>query len=83
VVLTDHPDPRLIILKAKQSVKGDLLLTVVKTISLHDRHGRHADFCLDVAIDPTGKIAVASAYAGKLRVVVLDDGVYESDFDAV
>ncbi|THH31175.1 hypothetical protein EUX98_g3000 [Antrodiella citrinella] len=80
LVMTDHPDPRIIVL-AYEKENGVSRLVDASSTSLHDRIARHAEFCNDVVVDPTGRIAVVSCYAGKLRILVFGEGVVEEEFD--
>lgn len=82
LVMTDHPDPRVIVLEY-QGKGGTGQLVDVGTVSLHDRIARHAEFCNTVTIDPTGSIAVVSCYVGKLRVLVFQDGTIEEEYDVM
>jgi DNA damage-binding protein 1 len=79
-VLTDHPEPELIFLSFTVNGTG---ITVTKYLSLSERSARPAEFCHTLLVDPSGGVAVVSAYTGKLKVVVLDrNGRYDRDFDA-
>ncbi|KAG1898161.1 CPSF A subunit region-domain-containing protein [Suillus fuscotomentosus] len=83
LVLTDHPEPELIFLSFTVNGTGSTEITVTKYLSLSERSARPAEFCHTVLVDPSGGVAVVSAYTGKLKVVVLDqDGGYDHDFDA-
>ena len=78
--MTDHPDPKLIILSYGVE-DGVASLTSIGHHSLADRAARHAEFVTDVQVDPTGKVAVASCYTGKLKVITLNNGKVDSAFD--
>ncbi|TCD64528.1 hypothetical protein EIP91_003995 [Steccherinum ochraceum] len=82
LVMVDHPDPRIVVLSYEEE-NGSARLTDVGSVFLHDRVARHAEFCNDVVVDPTGNVAVVSCYVGKLRVLVLNEGVIEQDFDVI
>ncbi|KAG2758166.1 hypothetical protein P692DRAFT_20763238 [Suillus brevipes Sb2] len=80
LVLTDHPEPELIFLSFTVNSTG---ITATKYLSLSERSARPAEFCHTLLVDPSGGVAVVSAYTGKLKVVVLDrNGQYDRDFDA-
>jgi DNA damage-binding protein 1 len=82
-VLTDHPEPELIFLSFTVNDAGSTGITVTKYLSLSERSARPAEFCHTLLVDPSGGVAVVSAYTGKLKVVVLDqNGGYDRDFDA-
>lgn len=76
LVLTDHPDPRVILLE----YKPDPALVERKTVSLHDRNSRIAEFLNDLWVHPSGTLAIASAYAGRLTVLTLSNGTIQTDF---
>jgi DNA damage-binding protein 1 len=78
--MLDHPDPELMIMA--YSVSCDTpSLTTIKRVPLYERSARQAEYFNDVAVDPGGKLAVVSCYTGKLKLIILKDGNYESDFD--
>lgn len=80
MVLTDHPDPELIFLS--YSLEDNIReLKTLHHLSLYERSARPAEFFTDVLLDPSGSVLVVSCYTGKLKVVVLDGGAYENDFD--
>lgn len=79
--MLDHPDPELIFLSYTESSAGTGELSVKKTKSLRERLPRPAEFCNDLLIDPTGKVLLVSSYVGRLKVVVLKNGMYSQDFD--
>ncbi|KAF8895272.1 CPSF A subunit region-domain-containing protein [Infundibulicybe gibba] len=78
LLMIDHPDPELILFSYTES---DGTLSIKKQLSLHERTPRQAEFFTDVVVHPSGKVAVVSCYAGKLKVVKFKAGNYESDFD--
>ncbi|CCM01903.1 uncharacterized protein FIBRA_03974 [Fibroporia radiculosa] len=69
LVLTDHPDPKLIPLTLVLDDTGNASLLSKETIDLHDRYARPAEFVTDVYVDPTGEVAVVSCYTGRLKVI--------------
>ena len=79
-VTTDHPDPRLLLLRYVPDQTPRLECT--KSIPLQERNARPAEFFCSSFVDPTGDIAIVSSYVGKLKVVDLSDGVNVSEFDA-
>lgn len=84
VVLTDHPDPELIFLSYTTSHTGGTDIPELKTLhhlSLYERNARPAEFFNGILLDPSGVVLVISCYAGKLKVVLLEGGGYENDFD--
>jgi DNA damage-binding protein 1 len=56
-------------------------LKSIHHLSLYERNARPAEFFNDMLLDPTGAVLVASCYTGKLKVVLLEGGSYENDFD--
>ncbi|KAI0766387.1 CPSF A subunit region-domain-containing protein [Trametes elegans] len=80
LVMTDHPDIKLVLF-TYETVDGQATLKTTGTCSLVDRAARPAEFVTDVRVDPTGQIAVASCYAGKLKVVSLQGGKLGESFD--
>ncbi|KDQ62210.1 hypothetical protein JAAARDRAFT_121297 [Jaapia argillacea MUCL 33604] len=80
-VLTDHPDPRLIILSYTKPHEAHPELVSKHSVPLHERTSRHAEFFNDVLVHPSGRVALVSCYAGKLKVVVFNDAQYGRDFD--
>ncbi|OBZ68977.1 DNA damage-binding protein 1 [Grifola frondosa] len=80
LVMTDHPDPKLIVLAYVVEAGLGNLVTKGQQ-SLFDRASRHAEFITDVQVDPSGEVAVACCYVGKLKVVKLKDGEFEQPFD--
>jgi DNA damage-binding protein 1 len=84
VVLTDHPDPELIFLSYTISHSGTRDVPELKALhnlSLYERNARPAEFFNGMLLDPSGVMLVVSCYAGKLKVVLLEGGGYENDFD--
>lgn len=75
-----HPDPELIFLSYSESESGAELNTL-KQLSLYERFPRPAEFFNDVLVHPSGSLAVASCYTGKLKVIKLNAGNYHEDFD--
>ena len=82
LVLTDHPDPKLILLEYHTD-KGTPELTETWSSSLYDRHARHAEYLNDIIVHPAGRAAIVSCYAGKLKVVTFKNGKVDSDFDVM
>jgi DNA damage-binding protein 1 len=68
LILTDHPEPHLHQLVPEHGEEGLKLIAYAPAINLH-MTGRPAEFFTGIVVDPTGQIAVASLYAGKLRVI--------------
>ncbi|KAF9454820.1 hypothetical protein P691DRAFT_716708 [Macrolepiota fuliginosa MF-IS2] len=81
VVMLAHPDPELIFLSYAESEHGLAELQPTKHISLYERTPRPAEFLNDILAHPSGKLAVASCYAGKLKIINLKAGRYQDDFD--
>ncbi|KAG6333787.1 hypothetical protein ID866_5298 [Astraeus odoratus] len=82
LVLTDHPEPELLFVSLSVSRTGTTELAVRKRLSLFERNSRPAEYLHDVVISPSGQCAVVSVYTSRLRVVVMDEGQYDRDFDA-
>lgn len=76
-----HPDPEFIILEYKESSTGTAELVVKKQLSLLERLPRSAEFFNDFLIHPSGKLAITSCYAAKLKVIVLRAGNFAQEFD--
>jgi DNA damage-binding protein 1 len=76
-----HPDPEFLILSYEVDKSGKGRLVVQKQIPLFERPRRMAEFFTDLIIHPSGKLAIVSCYAGKLKVVGLKGGKYVEDFD--
>ncbi|KAL5524495.1 hypothetical protein ACEPAF_9635 [Sanghuangporus sanghuang] len=82
LILTDHPDPRLILLNYVEGSAGSTpSLKTLKMVSLHERNSRPAEYVNTCLVDHKGKVAVSCSYTGKLRVLELEDGLISSDFD--
>lgn len=82
LALTDHPDPRVLVLGFQE--RGEESKPVVKcldTLSLYERNARPAEFFNRCIVDRKGRAAVVSTYAGKLRVIELEEGRVKSSFD--
>ncbi|CDO76087.1 hypothetical protein BN946_scf184649.g13 [Trametes cinnabarina] len=80
LVMIDHPDPRVVMMV--YVVEGGVVSLVPGgSHSLADRAARQAEFVTDIQVDPTGQIAVASCYAGKLKVIKLEKGELGQAFD--
>ncbi|KAH9002600.1 CPSF A subunit region-domain-containing protein [Lactarius hatsudake] len=82
LLLTDHPDPRLIFITYSTFSTGGRL-NAVKTLSLYHHNSRPSEFLHSVLVDPTGSVAVINCYTGKFRVVELENGFYKNDFDVM
>ena len=76
-----HPDPEFIILSYEEDQSGHKKLLLQKQIPLFEKSRRIAEFFTDCIIHPTGKLAIVSCYAGKLKVINLRGGRYVEDFD--
>ncbi|KIY45562.1 hypothetical protein FISHEDRAFT_76416 [Fistulina hepatica ATCC 64428] len=76
VVLTDHPDLSLIFLRLERGK-----VVVDKLLDLRIPNQRPPEFLNTVCVHPTGTVSVVSCYTEKLKVIVLKDGRYSSDFD--
>ncbi|KZT11975.1 uncharacterized protein LAESUDRAFT_746751 [Laetiporus sulphureus 93-53] len=74
LVLTDHPDPKLIPLAYEVDESGTASLISKEGIDLHDRDARPAEFVTDVFVDPSGHVAIVSCYTGRLKLVQLENG---------
>ncbi|KAF7975350.1 hypothetical protein HWV62_9805 [Athelia sp. TMB] len=80
IILADHPDPELIFLSyAVKNGVGEL--QTKHHLSLFERSGRAAEYLTGMILDRSGTIMAVSCYAGKLKLVVLAEGIYDSDFD--
>jgi len=81
VLMTTHPEPELVFIsyKGEENSRGELVIE--KQLSLHERSPRIAEFFTDILIHPSGKLAIVSCYAGKLKIVTLKAGQYAQDFD--
>lgn len=80
-IMLTHPEPELIILGYAESEEGTATLAVKKQLSLFERLPRIAEFFTGLLVHPSGKIAVVSCYAGKLKIIKLKGGSYGDDFD--
>lgn len=78
-----HPDPELVFLAYNEPESGNGELIVKKQLSLYERAPRPAEFFNDLLVHPSGKLAVASCYAGKLKIINLKAGAYTEDFDVL
>lgn len=76
-----HPDPALIFLTYTDTESGSAELVIRKQLSLYERSPRQAEFYNDILVHPSGKHAVVSCYAGKLKIINLKGGNYSEDFD--
>ena len=78
--MTNHPDVKIVLLT--YGIENDIpALQSGGSHSLVDRAARQAEFVTDFQVDPTGQIAVVSCYAGKLKVIKLEDGELGQAFD--
>ncbi|KAJ3557088.1 hypothetical protein NM688_g1656 [Phlebia brevispora] len=82
LVLTDHPDPRVILLEYIVK-EGQATLECTWSSSLYDRATRHAEFFTDIVVSPSKDVAVVSCYIGKLKVLQFADGEVKSDFEVL
>lgn len=80
LAMTDHPDPKLVVM-AYTKEDGVTSLVPKSSLSLADRAARPAEFVTDVQVDPTGHIAVACCFTGKLKIVPLEKGELGNSFD--
>jgi DNA damage-binding protein 1 len=81
VVLLDHPEPELIFM-TPHTQSGSVVLKVAKQLSLFERAPRIAEYLNAVVVHPFGRLLVVSVYAGKLKVVQLDEyGIGQQDWD--
>ncbi|KAI9465477.1 CPSF A subunit region-domain-containing protein [Lactarius psammicola] len=83
LLLTDHPDPRLIFIAYSTFSSGGSFLKAVKTLNLYHHNARPSEFLHTVLVDPTGSVAVVNCHAGKFKIVELDNGFYKNDFDVM
>lgn len=77
-----HPDPELIFLSYAETEDGVAELQLAHQLPLYERTPRPAEFFNDILVHPSGKLAVASCYVGKLKIINLRAGRYQDDFDA-
>ncbi|KAF9561348.1 hypothetical protein CPC08DRAFT_689138 [Agrocybe pediades] len=82
IVMITHPEPELLILKYSKDGDGIAHLELAKSIPLFERLPRVAEFFNNVLVHPSGKQAIVSCYATKLKVITFSGGEYVSDFDA-
>lgn len=82
LVLTDHPDPKLILLKFDDSNESPELKDIWSE-SLFDRNARHAEYLTDIVVHPAGRAAVVSCHIGKLRVLTFKAGKVDKNFDVM
>ncbi|KAF8908996.1 CPSF A subunit region-domain-containing protein [Gymnopilus junonius] len=80
LVMITHPEPELLVLEYTEN-EGVGGLTVKKQVSLFERLPRVAEFFTNFIVHPSGRLAVVSCYAGKLKVVTFKGGNYQEDFD--
>lgn len=80
LVLTDHPDPRLLLL-TYGTRDEEAYLDCAWHCSLYDRAARHAEFFTDITVAPSRDLAVVSCYVGKLKVVHFSEGDVKTEFD--
>ena len=80
LILTDHPDPHVIILTLEADSTTPYLSTL-SSHSLYDRSAQHAEFCTDAVVSSDGVIAVVSCYKGKLKVLTLNEGIISDTTD--
>lgn len=83
LLLTDHPDPRLVFLSYTTPSSGSPFLKPLKTLSLHHYPDRLSEFLHSVLVDPSGRVAIVNCYTGKIKVVELENGLYTNDFDVM
>ncbi|PPR07110.1 hypothetical protein CVT24_010946 [Panaeolus cyanescens] len=81
LVMLTHPEPELLFLSYSESESEDSTLVVEESISLFERTPRLAEFFTNVIIHPSGSLAIASCYAGKLKVLKLKAGRCIDNFD--
>ncbi|KAI8986077.1 CPSF A subunit region-domain-containing protein [Trametes punicea] len=80
LVMTDHPDAKIVLMSYAVD-DGIATLKPGGSHSLVDRAARQAEFVTDFQVDPTGQVVVASCYAGKLKVIKLENGELGQAFD--
>ncbi|KDR82646.1 hypothetical protein GALMADRAFT_837022 [Galerina marginata CBS 339.88] len=81
VLMITHPEPEFILLEYSENEAGVAELVVKKQVSLFERLPRTAEFFTNFLVHPSGRLAVVSCYAGKLKVVTFKGGNYQEDFD--
>ncbi|KAI1790140.1 mono-functional DNA-alkylating methyl methanesulfonate N-term-domain-containing protein [Ganoderma leucocontextum] len=80
LVMTDHPDPKLVLL-SYDVVHGVGSLTPTGHTALADRTARPAEFVTDFRVDPSGEVVAVSCYTGKFKIVALKDAKLDNAFD--
>jgi DNA damage-binding protein 1 len=83
LLLTDHPDPRLIFFSYSTPSSSSPFLKALKTLSLYHHHVRPSEYLHSVTVDPSGRVALVNCYTGKIKVVEIEDGLYTNDFDVM
>lgn len=82
LVLTDHPDPRVLVLKFQgPAFNARREIKCIDALSLYERNARPAEFYNKCLVERKGRVAIISAYTGKLRIIELDSGYIKSNFD--
>jgi len=81
ITMFTHPDPEILILSYEEDQFRQGWLVVQKQIQLFEKPRRMSEFFTDCIIHPSGKLAIVSCYAGKLKVIGLRGGQYVEDFD--
>jgi len=81
ITMLTHPDPEILILSYEEDQSRQGRLVVQKQILLFEKPRRMSEFFTDCIIHPSGKLAIVSCYAGKLKVIGLRGGQYVEDFD--
>lgn len=81
LMMITHPEPELVALEYSENEDRGGELTVKKQISLFERLPRVAEFFTNFIVHPSGRLAIVSCYAGKLKVVTFKGGNYQEDFD--
>ncbi|KZV68820.1 hypothetical protein PENSPDRAFT_609570 [Peniophora sp. CONT] len=71
LVLTDHPDPRLLFYSLVKNEDESYSLVCARSISLAERGPRKSEYLQNLFVSPDGVAVVASVYAGKLKVLSL------------
>lgn len=75
-VLTDHPNPRILLLEySRSSISSTPYLTVIGHQSLESKSLREAEFIHTLTVSPDGKVIVAAPYAGKVTITAVDNNV--------
>ncbi|KAF5338915.1 hypothetical protein D9611_008687 [Ephemerocybe angulata] len=81
VVMISHPDPEVIFLAYEAVADGKKELVVNHSLSLRERSSRPAEFFNDLLVHPSGQLVVAHCYTGRIKVIFVEAGDYEQDFD--